>query len=235
MNAPRRRIEGITLMEAMIAITILTMVTTLVWGGFSQTARNKARVEADLGRMQEVRITLNRMVRELGQAYVSAQRNPNTILRTTVTAFIGLDHGDRDRIDFTSFSHRRLRRDAHESDQCELSYFVADDPDPDNRGQRVLARREQNRIDDDPQRGGHVQILAHDVVGFELEYLDPASGEWLRSWDTTQAAQQPNRLPSQVKILLTMRDPRHHGRTLTYGTRAELRLVWALNHSIYNP
>lgn len=224
---------GITLMEAMIAITILTMVMTLVWGGFSQTARNKARVEADLGRMQEVRISLDRMMRELSQAYISAQVNPNEALSTTRSAFVGVDHGERDRVDFTSFSHRRLRRDAHESDQCELSYFVAQDPE--NSGQRVLARREQNRIDDDPRHGGHVQILAHDVVGLELEYLDPISGEWLRSWDTTQAAQQPNRLPSQVRIALTMRDPRHSGRTLTYGTRAEIRLVWALNHAIYNP
>ena len=80
-----------------------------------------------------------------------------------------------------------------------------------------------------------MQILAHDVVGFDLQYLDPESGEWLRTWDTTQGAMQPNRLPSQVKILLTMRDPRHHGRTLTYGTRAEIRLVWGLNHATYNP
>lgn len=232
---PASRQAGITLMEAMIAITILTMVSTLVWGGFSQTARNKERVERDLDRMQEVRISLDRMVRELSQAYVSAQVNPNTALQQMKTAFIGHDHGERDRIDFTSFAHRRLRRDAHESDQCELSYFLANDPDPERSGQRVLARREQNRIDDDPTRGGHVQVLAHDVVGLDLEYLDPTSGEWLKSWDTTQAAQQPNRLPSQVKILLTVRDPRRRGRTLTYGTRAEIRLVWALNHAIYNP
>lgn len=235
MNRRRRSRAGITLIEAMIAITILTMVTTLVWGGFSQTARNKARVEADLDRMQEVRVTLNRMVRELGQTYISAQQNPDAALQTVKTAFVGVDHGDRDRIDFTSFSHRRLQRNAHESDQNELSYFIASDPDPDHHGQRVLARREQNRIDDDPRHGGHVQILAHDVVGFDLQYLDPESGEWLRTWDTTQGAMQPNRLPSQVKILLTMRDPRHHGRTLTYGTRAEIRLVWGLNHATYNP
>jgi len=233
MKPRTRRQEGITLIELMIAITILTMVATLVWGAFSQTARNKAHVEADLGRMQEVRISLDRMTRELGQAYVSAQVNANTALQTTKTAFVGVDHGERDRVDFTSFSHRRLRRDAHESDQCELSYFLADDPE--NSGQRVLARREQNRIDDDPRRGGHVQIMAHDVVGLELEYLDPISGEWLRSWDTTQAAQQPNRLPSQVKILLTVRDPRRSGHNMVYGTRAEIRLVWALNHAIYNP
>ena len=31
-------------------------------------------------------------------------------------------------VDFTSFSHRRLFRDAHESDQNEISYFLASDP-----------------------------------------------------------------------------------------------------------
>ena len=30
------------------------------------------------------------------------------------------------------------------------------------------------------------------------------TGEWLSTWDTTQAAMQPNRLPSQVFIKVTV-------------------------------
>jgi general secretion pathway protein J len=223
--------SGITLVEAMVAVTILAIVATMVWGGFSQTARNKRRVEEQLEHYHVVRAALERMVRELKMAYVSVHVNPNPQLRTVKTAFVGKDRGHRDRLDFTSFSHRRLMRNAHESDQHELSYFVAQHPDePD---QNVLARREQDRVDDKPQQGGNIQILVEDVEELDIEYLDPLSGEWLRSWDTTQAAMQPNRLPAQVKITLTVPDIHDEDETQTFGTRASIPLRWALNHAVY--
>lgn len=226
--------SGITLIEAMVAIAILAIVATLVWGGFSQTAKNKQRVESQLDRYHVVQAAMSRMVRELSMAYVSAQMNPNEALRTMRTAFIGSDKGHGDRIDFTSFSHQRLRRNAHESDQHEVSYFVASHPDDSSID--VLARRHQKRVDDEPQEGGHVQIMVEDVKEFDLSYLDPMTGEWTDTWDTTQAAMQPNRLPSQVKILLTVPDPMDpEDEERTFGTRATLPLRWALNHAIYNP
>lgn len=81
-----------------------------------------------------------------------------------------------------------------------------------------------------------MEVLLEDVEDFQLEYLDPVSGEWLDSWDTTQAATgQPNRLPTQVRILLEVPDPHRPSRTKTFGTRATIPLTWALNHAVYNP
>lgn len=226
MSRRRSRAKGFTMIEAMVAITILSIVTALIWGGFSQTARNKQRLEEDLDRHHGINAALDRMSRELSMAYVSAQLNRNQALQVVRTSFVG----ERDRVDFTSFSHRRLRRDAHESDQNELGFFVAHDPN--EAGQRVLARREQNRIDDDATTGGRVQILLENVESLELEYLDPLSGEWLTTWDTTQATMQPNRLPSQVRILLTVPSVRGR-RKQTFGTRASIQVLWGLNHAVY--
>jgi len=232
MSRPSTR-AGMTLIEALIAITILAIVTTMIWGGFAQTARNKEAIEADMDRYHVIRAALDRMSRELSMAYVSVHLNPSPSMQTMVTAFEGRDHGDDDRVDFTSFSHQRLFRDAHESDQNEISYFLTHDPS--RRDVRVLARREQNRIDDDPGRGGRVEVLVEDVTGLQIEYLDPLSGQWLDSWSSTQGAGQPNRLPSQVKILLTVPDPRGGRRSRTFGTRATIPLTFALNHAVYNP
>ena len=78
---------------------------------------------------------IERMVRELQMAFVSAQINPSPALQVVNTAFVGSDFMAGSRIDFTSFSHQRLYRDAHESDQNELSYYVDDDPhDPGTEG-----------------------------------------------------------------------------------------------------
>jgi general secretion pathway protein J len=225
---PRAR-AGITLIEVIVAMTVLAIVATLMYTAFSQTSRNKRYIEAQLDRHHEARSGVERMARELSLAFVSAQDNPNLGLQVVKTAFIAKEEGSGSRIDFTSFSHQRLYRDAHESDQNELSYFVTGDPEDPSKD--VLARREQRRIDDDPQTGGQVQILIRDVRSFELAFLDPLSGEWLKSWDTTQAAMQPNRLPTQVRIRVVL--PVDHGDDIVLATRALLPLEFALNHATY--
>ena len=80
---------------------------------------------------------------------------PNPALMTEKTAFVGQNSTPFDRVDFTAFAHRRTERDAHESDQAEVGYFVVADPDvPDKMD---LVRREQTPIDIDPLKGGIVE------------------------------------------------------------------------------
>lgn len=225
--------RGMTLIEAMVAVTILAIITTVVYGGFSQTMRNKARVEEQSDRAHVVRVAMERMVRELSMAFVSVHVNPNPSLQSSLTAFHGYREGRGSRVDFTSFSHRRLYRDAHESDQNELSYFLARHPE--HRDQRVLARREQRRIDEDPDRGGEVTILVEDVREFQLEYLDPLTLEWVDAWDAAPNGSHANRLPMQVRIRLVVPGIVDRRRDEVYTTRAVIPITWAVNHSVYNP
>jgi len=172
------------------------------------------------------------MARELSMAFISTQLNPTLSRRVSNTIFLGTDRGRRDRVDFTSFSHQRLFRDAHESDQNEISYFLA--ADPNEPGAMVLARRMQNRIDEDPTRGGIVQVLLEGVDELEFEFLDPTTGLWLPRWDSSSAAAQLYRLPTQVKIRVRVVDPRNPRRHQVFGTRATLPITFGLNHATYS-
>ncbi len=60
-------------------------------------------------------------------------------------------------------------------------------------------------IDDQHGKGGVVQVLADDIDSFTLKYLDPMSGLWTDTWDTTSTIGQPNRLPLQVEIYLVLK------------------------------
>jgi general secretion pathway protein J len=225
--------RGFTLLEIMLAVAVLSLVGTMIYSGFAQTALNKARIEQDVDHSRVIHMTLERMARELTMAFVSTHVNPSLDLRVVDTAFIGKDNGKDDRIDFTSFSHRRLYRNARESDQNEISYFVTEHPD--DPGVLVLARREQNRIDEDPRRGGKSQILVENIEEFNVEYFDPLLSDWVQTWNTEDMLAQPNRLPTQVRIRLSVKDPRHRGETQTFGTRVTIPLTYALNHANYNP
>lgn len=233
MSRRAERQSGVTLIEMMVAMTILAIVATLMYTGFSQTSRNKKRVEAELDRAHEVRMGVERIARELSMAFVSAQSNPDQSLQVVKTAFLAKEAGGGSKIDFTSFSHKRLYRDAHESDQNEIGYFIAHDPE--DSSIKVLARREQNRIDDDPEKGGRTQILIRDITGFELAFLEPLTGEWVTTWDSTQAAMQLNRLPQQVRIKVTIPGGNSTSSRddLVFMTRTELMMPYALNHAVY--
>ncbi len=227
------RNAGLTLIEAMLAIVILAMVATMTLAGVQQTSRARSAIVRDTDRYHMLRVAMERMTRELQTAFVSAHMNISPSLQAMKTCFIATSGASFDRIDFTSFSHQRLYRNAIESDQNELSYFVTRHPD--DSSMQVLARREDSLIDDQPQRGGKVEIVLEDVRSFELEYLDGQSGEWVDTWDSTQVSAQPNRLPIQVKITLGLRGVQNRDRTETFGTRVIIPTTWALNHAIYNP
>jgi general secretion pathway protein J len=100
----------------------------------------------------------------------------------------------------------------------------------------VLARREQNRIDENPQRGGHIEVLARDVRELDFEFLDPQTMEWVSEWNAApDSGAQANRLPMQVKIAVTVADPHDPDEDQTFVVRTWVPITWALNHATYNP
>ena len=198
---PRER--GLTLMEIMVAVGVMAMMSILLYGVFDSMARAKKGEAYLVERSRQAREAVARIVREMSASYLSLHNPPNLGNATRITAFIGQNGSPYDRVDFASFAHVRTTRDAKESDQAEIGYFVVRNPDQSD--VYDLVRREQSPLDMDPKRGGVVNVLAENVESFDLKYLDPVNGRWVETWDTTQAAAQPNRLPMAVRVTLTLK------------------------------
>jgi general secretion pathway protein J len=218
---PRRRLRGFTLVELLVAIVVLSLISLLIYSSFASMRRTREGLERVDDRYREGRLAMARMVREIQSAYISLHAPINTALLVQKTAFIGTTGTPADRLDFNSFSNRRLDKNSHVSDQCELSYFGSQNPD--QPGVTDLARRISTKLDTDPKKGGRVEVLATDIDLFDLQYLDPMSGNWVDTWDTTQSATgQPARLPLQVKIVLVMNGGSRQGYSRGQGV---IRLV----------
>ena len=219
----RRRERGFTLAEAIISITILGLMGTVVFGTFSHamTARDTGQEITD--HYHQVRQAMMRMARELQMAYVSDHRDCDDPRSDTVFKSESASRGMR--LDFTSFSHYKLRADANVSDQNELSYYIDRHPDPppdmDPQAQ-VLIRREQARVDDEPDEGGLEQVLAENVTNLEFEFYDPKDDDWTDEWDTKNMDYK-GRLPMFVTIKLTVKDPEGEEEEFVTKTRLHIR------------
>jgi general secretion pathway protein J len=202
-RSKRHAARGMTLLEILVSISILAVIALLIYGAFDSMSRGRKGEQMRTDRSHQGRDAMARMMRELQSAFLSLHNPQAPALITRTTAFIGQSGGTYDRIDFAAFAHRRIDRDAKESDQAEVGYFVVKDPDVTDKYD--LCRREQTPIDMEPRRGGIVNVLAEDVQEFDVRYLDPMTGLWTETWDTTQVNGQPGRLPLEIKITLVLK------------------------------
>lgn len=204
------REKGFTLIEVLIAITILAIISMLVWQASGTTLASKERFDARYELFQSAGLTLQQMARELESACLYA--SPNFLGRSgsgeqrIKTVFIGSDEGDQDSLTFDTMTHVRYLKDAKESDQAEVNYFLQ--PDEESEEELwILKKREQSPPDDDPKQGGKTSTLFKGIAELNFRYFDSAKGEFIDSWDSS-SVDNLNKLPRAVEILMIVQDPR---------------------------
>jgi general secretion pathway protein J len=218
------------MIEVLVAIAILALLSTLIFAAFDGLSRSKKGVARINDRHHEGRVAISRIARELEMAYVSMHAPIDLSLQVQKTFFRGKRATPLSRIDFSTFGNRRLDRDAHESDQADVSYFGS--PDPERSGVTDLARRVRTTMSNTPGKGGRVELLATDVEGFDVEFLDPLTGSWIDTWDTTQAIGQGGRLPMQIRLTLVLNGG---ARRSTDGDRADIRFTTSVTVAAQRP
>jgi general secretion pathway protein J len=227
LDTARLRARGFTLIEVMVAVAILAIVTTLVWASFKQTFTTKAKIEGSASRIRTVRIALNRIALDLSMAYLSFNEDRTQPERRT--RFVSKHHSDVDELIFTYMGHQRLYQDANESDTTMVQYYGARDRN-DSRVQNLM-RRETRRLsyqkpEDAP---GESDILCEDIETLHFSFYDALKKAWVEEWNTMNADGQPDRLPSKVKVVLSVRDER--GQSIPFMTEARVMMTESLDNS----
>ncbi|MEQ8278816.1 MAG: type II secretion system protein GspJ [Deltaproteobacteria bacterium] len=216
----RRHTRGLTLMEVALAVSILAVIATLTWGSVARSFDAYETVTDIDGRYHNVRVAMTRMAKELSMAFLTSQRRHKGQERMWQTIFKSEPGSPFQEIHFTAFAHDILRADAKESDQCEISYFGARDPDDPKK--LNLVRREDPRIDREPDEGGRVYILAENITDFKLRFWDERDEDWTDEWDT-ENEEFAGRLPPFVEITMEIED--ENGKTLKFVTKTRITLT----------
>jgi general secretion pathway protein J len=221
----RKGDRGFTLLEVLLAITIMGFMTALLWGSFSRTAQIKQRTEAGQDRVHAARVALMRISREVEMAYMSQSFNAS--LQERRTMFIGTSHADFDELRFSWFGHQRLRADSAEADTAVVMYYT--EPDPIDRRSINLIRRETRRLEQkDPKTiPGEAYILCPGVTRLKFQYYDYRNKQWKEEWNTMGADGLPY-LPSHVRITLGLTDER--GNEMTFSSAARIQMTEFVDH-----
>jgi len=193
-------VKGFTLIEVMIAVSILALMTVLLYASMTETMKTNQSTEDRDEMLHQASLSLGRMSRDLEMAFLIVSPD-----------FLGSDgrkktifKGEQDHVNFASFSIERYFAESQENNFGEIGYFL--EKDPDNPDKNILKRREQRLLDDKPEDGGKVEDMVGSVSDLRFEYYDAGKKDWSKSWDSSQL-EFNNHLPRMVKITLKLKDP----------------------------
>ncbi len=202
----RRPSYGMTLIESLVALAIVSMMLVSVWSSFGSTVIAMESTEKIQDRYNTLRNAMDRMATEVSMSFLSFNRPVGETRQYTF--FEGRHEGESDSLTFSNFAHLRVRKDSDESDQSIIQYVIEADPEDGKR--KHLYRRETKRLTGDlPEqvyRFAPAYVLCEDVESLEFRYWDATRNEWLEEWRTTALDAQPDRLPLRVEIKLGFYD-----------------------------
>jgi len=205
----------------MMAVTIIAIMSGLVWSSFGRLLSVTRDIEVRDDYWHGVRIAMNRLTREISMAFISDNFDKARYRADDPdgrpTFFIIEDGGERDRLAFTAFVHRRLYRDEKNSDQAIVDYRL----DRDDDGVEGLFRRVKTQIDSDWERGGDKNLLLAGVTAFDVQWWNPDDEAW-ESRFSTKNSDQHNLIPSRLRVTLKLLDP--DGKEQSFSTQTRVML-----------
>jgi general secretion pathway protein J len=190
---------------------------TIGWRTIVGASTTSRRYSHYAERDHELRVALDRVVMDLEGAYLSKNEDENATHRRTL--FHVRKTGKVPETRFSTLSHRVLWADAHESEQTQVFYTsMTDKKDP---SKTNWVRREQRRMsnenpEDEP---ADLDILVRDVDQVEIQMWDWRDEKWLDEWDTTASDAQKGRLPTRVRVVLTIKTDAGNDYKLTSEAR----------------
>ena len=201
--------SGLTLVDLMVALSILAVILTTVYAVFASQDRAVRAASETRDVYGQGLLILDRLSRDLSGAWLPASPQKE------VGILYGFE-GQADRLDLATTA--RLSPDhASGPDVVEVGYRIVTQEDLPGPG-LTLVRRQDETPDDEPGGGGTSVVLTRDLVAFELSYLTK-NGLSESSWEAATAGD----LPAGVIVRLVLSAP--GGREETFTTLVSIPLA----------
>lgn len=238
-EAPR----GFTLLEVLVAVAILAIVLTTVYGVLARTIRDANRAEERADLYASGREAVLRIADDLERALP-----PKAGRGVYFVGAPGQGQVPNDAVLFFAEVRRDVSGTQRSGGRAKVIYQL--DPVKDRNGVFALLRSETlvtpdsagssdgsdgsqadgESVSDDEEEGEGVQrdlhaYLLEEVSALRLRYLDPETGSFVNAWDTTEEVERgkrPKGLPGIVEITIFLTDA--NGGMHDFSTRVDLPL-----------
>jgi len=184
--------DGFTLIEILVAISIIAILMSTIYGIFTSVSATKDRLDADSEAYHRARVIFDRLGREMRGAYFTP-KNVNTLFRSGETGngnfFFELSTTAVSPLSSTGTGFAVIR------------YTIEEDPEADD-GSKVMLRSERPLLaQENTQQAQSEMRLAPGINAFNLRFY--ADSNWHESWDAAESG-----LPDLVEVTLVTFDSR---------------------------
>jgi general secretion pathway protein J len=226
-NHPPKRARGFTLIEVILAISILSIMVVLNYRMIRSVIESKLIVDDRREAMFVANSVLTRLTRELQLAVTKPKLLPpcdqaNATRPTTVFMSTSGEQGQGPVITFSAREAGQYIPDGGtRSGVVQITYRVDKDPEAprDKDGALLLIREEMpNRNPTQLACKGVIRFpISNNLVALEYKFYDKRTREWSNDWTGPKSSN----LPDIVQFSLTLKSP--NGTLDTYTSAVALR------------
>lgn len=186
--------SGFTLLEIMIAVGILAAMAGMISEVMNGVVLAKNRTEENARLLHAINVGTSKLYDDFNMAFLA-----DATFQGRETGFLTAFNGDEESVNFSTMSHVHYVKNARDSDQVSVGYFLRRNDE----GMTDLARRESDHLGEKIDEGGHAFVLIPNLKSFVFSYYDSNAKTWKSEWDTDSVT-SAGRLPSMVKVVMTV-------------------------------
>lgn len=197
-NKQRPRVaanSGFTLIEVVIAVALLSLIMSSVYGIFTTISTTEQRLQSESELYHQARVIFDRLGRELTGSYLATSNENSTFSASN-------ENSGTPYLAFTSTS--AITKGAQRGGLVRLRYELTTEQN--KTVGRLLRSSVPLFVPDDPQKG---QRLSSQIKHLQWRFYD--GNDWQDDWDSSQS----NSLPQTVEISMTLMNNDHEVSVIT--------------------
>lgn len=203
--------RGFTLLEVILAITILSTLTVLSTQAISRALKARTKIQAEVDDVSALRDSMRMIKSDINLAFhhrdfekeiqdivnkksaaplkpgapnppQAASPQRQTKRQDPVTDFVGTDT----EMNFITLNGGRTVSNIQQADFVEVGYTLKSCNNlTTKQASQCLYRRTQGLLDDDIKTGGNEIVMLENVTEFKLRYIGETKQDWVSQWNST--------------------------------------------------